>query len=75
MLDRDVTLTSIRTFDLHYSTYTRVPGSVSIHNLSTIVLDYGEFWAYWFILQVGLRQEAAGTLAVFFLGGNFIFPL
>jgi hypothetical protein len=45
------TLTSTRIYDLHYSTYTRVPGSVSIHILRTVVLDYGELLAYWFILQ------------------------
>jgi hypothetical protein len=28
-----VTLTSTRIYVLHYSTYTRVPGSVSIHSL------------------------------------------
>jgi hypothetical protein len=48
-----VTLTSTRIYDLHYSTYTRVPGSVSIHILRTVVLDYGELLAYWFILQSG----------------------
>ena len=47
-----VTLTSTRIYDLHYSTYTRVPGSVSIHSLRTVVLDYGELLAYWFTLQV-----------------------
>ncbi len=46
-----VTLTSTRIYDLHYSTCTRVPGSVSIHILRTVVLDYGELLAYWFILQ------------------------
>ncbi len=46
-----VTLTSTRIYVLHYSTYTRVPGSVSIHILRTVVLDYGELLAYWFILQ------------------------
>jgi hypothetical protein len=46
-----VTLTSTGIYDLHYSTYTRVPGSVSIHILRTVVLDYGELLAYWFILQ------------------------
>ncbi len=46
-----VTLTSTRIYDLHYSTYTRVPGSVSIHILRTVVLDYGELLAYWFTLQ------------------------
>jgi hypothetical protein len=44
-----VTLTSTRTYDLHYSTYTHAPGSVSIHILRTVVLDYGELLAYWFI--------------------------
>jgi hypothetical protein len=39
-------------YDLHYSTYTCVPGSVSIHILCTLVLDYGELLAYWFILHV-----------------------
>jgi hypothetical protein len=48
-----VTLTSTRIYDLHYSTYTRVPGSVSIHILRTVVLDYGELLAYWFILHRG----------------------
>ena len=33
-----VTLTSTRIYDLHYSTYTRVPGSVSIHNTSRLGL-------------------------------------
>jgi hypothetical protein len=47
-----VTLTSTHIYDLHYSTYTRVPGSVSVHILRTIVLDYGELLAYWFILHV-----------------------
>jgi hypothetical protein len=46
-----VTLTSTRTYDLHYSTHTRVPGSVSIHILRTLVLEYGELLAYWFILH------------------------
>jgi hypothetical protein len=36
-----VTLTSTRIYDLHYSTYTCVPGSVSIHILRTVVLDLG----------------------------------
>jgi hypothetical protein len=45
-----VTLTSTRIYDQHYSTYTRVPGSVSIHILRTLVLDYRELLAYWFIL-------------------------
>jgi hypothetical protein len=40
-----VILTSARIYDLHYSTYTPVPGSVSIHILHTIVLDYGELLA------------------------------
>ena len=39
-----VTLTSTCIYDLHYSTYTHVPGSVSIHILRTIVLDYQDFW-------------------------------
>ncbi len=47
-----VTLTSTRIYDLHYSTYTSAPGSVSIHILCTVVLDYGELLAYWFILQL-----------------------
>jgi hypothetical protein len=46
-----VTLTSTRIYDLHYSTYTHVTGSVSIHILRTVVLDYGELLAYWFTLQ------------------------
>ena len=46
-----VTLTSTRIYVLHYSTYTCVPGSVSIHILHTVVLDYGELLAYWFILH------------------------
>jgi hypothetical protein len=46
-----VNLTSTRIYDLHYSTYTLVPGSVSIHILRTVVLDYGELLAYWFILH------------------------
>jgi hypothetical protein len=41
-----VTLTSTCIYDLHYCTYTRVPGSVSIHILRTVVLDYGELLAY-----------------------------
>jgi hypothetical protein len=45
-----VTLTSTRIYDLHYPTYTRVPGSVSIHILRIVVLYYGELLAYWFIL-------------------------
>jgi hypothetical protein len=40
-----VTLTSTLIYNLHYSTYTRVPGSVSIHILRTVVLDYGELLA------------------------------
>ncbi len=35
-----VILTSIHIYVLNYSTYTRVPGSVSIQNLSTLVLAY-----------------------------------
>jgi hypothetical protein len=50
-----VTLTSTRIYDLHYSTYTRVPESVSIHILRTVVLDYGELLAYWFILHIGIE--------------------
>ncbi len=46
-----VTLTSNRIYDLHYSTHTRVPGSVRIHILRTVVLDYGELLAFWFILK------------------------
>ncbi len=46
-----ITLTSTRIYDQHYSTYTHVPGSVSIHILCTVVLDYGELLAYWFILH------------------------
>jgi hypothetical protein len=52
-----VTLTSTHIYDLHYFTYTRVPGSVSIHILHTIVLDYREFLAYWFILQASILQQ------------------
>ncbi len=51
-----VTLTSTLIYDLHYSTYTRVPGSVSIHILCTVVLDYGELLAYWFILHCYLLK-------------------
>jgi hypothetical protein len=46
-----VTLTSTCIYVLHYSTYTHVPGSVSIHSLRTVVLDYGELLAYWFTLH------------------------
>jgi hypothetical protein len=46
-----VTLTSTRIYDIHYSTFTRVPGSVSIHSLRTVVLNYGELLAYWFTLH------------------------
>ncbi len=49
-----VTLTSTRIYVIHYSTYTRVPGSVRIHSLRTVVLDYGELLAYWFTLQQGV---------------------
>ena len=35
----------------YYSTYTRVPGSVSIHKLRTVPLWYGELLAQWFILH------------------------
>ncbi len=31
-----VTLTSTRIYVIHYSTYTRMPGSVSIHSLRTV---------------------------------------
>ena len=58
-----VTLTSTRIYVLHYSTYTRVPGSVSIHILCTIVLDYGELLAYWFILH-GCSTDCHGCLKV-----------
>ncbi len=44
-----VTLTSTRIYDLHYSTYIHVPESISIYILRTVVLDYGELLAYWFI--------------------------
>jgi hypothetical protein len=54
-----VTLTSTRIYDLHYSTYTRVPGSVSIHILHTVVLDYGELLAYWFISQAAATTATA----------------
>jgi hypothetical protein len=47
-----VTLTSTRIYDLHYSTCTHVPGSVSIHILHTVAPCYGELLAYWFILHV-----------------------
>jgi hypothetical protein len=63
-----VTLTSTHIYDLHYSTYTRVPGSVSIHILRTIVLDYGELLAYCFIVhnaiacvQLGRRERRRST--------------
>ncbi len=60
-----VTLTSTRIYDLHYSTYTRVTGSVSIHSLCTVVLDYGELLAYWFTLHraaaVATRRSAAAA--------------
>jgi hypothetical protein len=49
-----VTFTSTRIYDLHYSTYTPVPGSVSIHILRTVVLDYRELLAYWLILQFNI---------------------
>ncbi len=32
-----------------------MPGSDSIHILLTIVLDYGELLAYWFILQLDVE--------------------
>jgi hypothetical protein len=55
-----VTLTSTRNYDLHYySTYTHVPGCVSIYILRTVVLDYGELLAYWFILQTMVTPTAA----------------
>ncbi len=54
-----VTLTSTHVYDIYYSTYTRVPGSVSIHILHTVVLDYGELLAYWFILQSMVGQSDA----------------
>jgi hypothetical protein len=56
-----VTLTSTHIYDL-YSTYTRVPGSVSIHTLHYVVLDNGELLAYWFILQIKAIAQAAGGL-------------
>jgi hypothetical protein len=40
-----VTLTSTRIYVLHYSTYTCVPGGISIRNLRTVVLDYREHLA------------------------------
>jgi hypothetical protein len=46
-----VTLTFTRIYDLYYSTYTRVRGSVSIHILRIVVLDYGELLAYWLFLH------------------------
>jgi hypothetical protein len=46
-----LTLTSTHIYVIHYSTYTRVPGSVSIHSLHIVVLDYGELLAYWFTLH------------------------
>jgi hypothetical protein len=52
-----VTLTSTRIYDLHYSTYTSVLGSVSIHILRTVVLDYRELLAHWFILQSHFCQS------------------
>jgi hypothetical protein len=57
-----VTLTSIRIYGLHYSTYTRVPGSVSIHILRTIVVDYRELLAYWFILHIILSAPPAESM-------------
>ncbi len=51
-----VTLTSTCIYDLHYSTYIRVLGSVSIHILRTVVLDYGELLAYWFSLHCYLSK-------------------
>ncbi len=56
-----VTLTSTRIYDLYYSTYTCVTGSVSIHILRTVVLDYGELLAYWFTLHV-LSSGRNGTV-------------
>ncbi len=58
-----VTLTSTRIYDLHYSTYTHVPGSVSIHILRTVVLDYGELLAYWFILHTATPTSALAPAA------------
>ncbi len=52
-----VTLTSTRICDLHYSTYTHVPGSVRIHILHTVVLDYGELLAYWLFLHGTQLQQ------------------
>ncbi len=46
-----VILTSTRIYVIHYSAYTRVLGSVSIHSLRTIALDYGELLAYWLTLH------------------------
>ncbi len=65
-----VTLTSTRIYDLHYSTYTRVPGSVSIHILRTVVLDYGELLAYWFILHCYVMRNF-GT----YFTGTYVFLL
>ncbi len=52
-----VTLTSTHIYDLYYSTYTRVPGIVSIHILRILVLDYGELLAYWLFLRSRLVVE------------------
>jgi hypothetical protein len=61
MLDRAGHPYFHRIYVIHYSTYTRVLGSVSIHSLRTVVLDYGELLAYWFtlhffFLQISLRS-------------------
>ncbi len=56
-----VTLTYSHIYDLHYSTHTRVPGSVSIHILRTVVHDYRELLTYWFILH---NDAVAATAAI-----------
>ena len=52
LLDRVwAALTSTHMYEI-FSTYTLVPGSVSIHNLRTVYrIASGSFWLYWFILH------------------------
>ncbi len=59
-LDRvSAALTSTHMYDTCiFSTYTRVPGSVSIHNLCTVAPRYGDLLALLVYLTLTLSRES-----------------
>jgi hypothetical protein len=55
-------LISTHMYDI-FSTYTRVPGSVSIHNLRTVAPRYGELLALLvYLTELGESAESEGQM-------------